>query len=153
MHHGLAKGALFLLVGVMLVSHARWQRTLCLVLAAIVAASVAGAPLTGGALAKAAVKQGLAEWALFALQPSVPSPRASFLAVVPCPPCVRVNPSGEGRRGRGGRLAGSRCPAILGALALAAPWALWQDWTGLAHGTREAGKPARRARTGGRRLG
>jgi len=128
MHHGLAKGALFLLVGVMLVSHARWHRTLCLVLAAIVAASVAGAPLTGGALAKAAVKQELAGWAVLAL--SLSSVTTSLVLLWFLVRLRRVNPSGEGR----GWLARFSLPAILGALALAAPWALWQDWTGLAHG-------------------
>ncbi|MFN4089953.1 MAG: complex I subunit 5 family protein, partial [Alphaproteobacteria bacterium] len=54
-HHGLAKGALFLAVGVI---GACAPRRLPLVLAvtALVALSVAGLPMTGGALAKAALK-------------------------------------------------------------------------------------------------
>lgn len=61
LHHGFAKGALFLLVGGMLAAGTPRQRVLCIVLAAAVAASVAGLPLTGGALAKAAVKPGLSD--------------------------------------------------------------------------------------------
>jgi len=54
-HHGLAKGALFLAVGwiPLLGGAARWA---ALALVAVLCASVAGWPLTGGALAKAAIK-------------------------------------------------------------------------------------------------
>jgi hydrogenase-4 component B len=132
MHHGFAKGALFLLVGVMLVSEGRWQRRLCLGLAAILAASVAGAPLTGGALAKAAVKQDLVEWASLALGTS--SVTTGLVLLWFLFRLRRLSPSGDAR----GWVARLSLPAILGALALAAPWALWQDWTGLG-----AGYPAR----------
>ena len=67
LHHGFAKGALFLSVGVMLAARARWQRLTCMTLAGLVSASVAGLPLTGGALAKAAVKGGLPDAAVMAL--------------------------------------------------------------------------------------
>jgi formate hydrogenlyase subunit 3/multisubunit Na+/H+ antiporter MnhD subunit len=60
-HHGLAKAALFLGVGVLAATgrrHLGWV----LPLAALPALSVAGAPLLGGALAKAAIKPGFAGW-------------------------------------------------------------------------------------------
>ncbi|MCX5514685.1 hypothetical protein C3941_15980 [Kaistia algarum] len=53
--HLLAKGALFLLVGVVAAT-GRWRLTPILVPAAIVALGIAGLPLTGGGLAKIAVK-------------------------------------------------------------------------------------------------
>jgi hydrogenase-4 component B len=59
LHHGLAKGALFLSVGIFAASsagHRRWV----LAGVALAALSVAGLPLTGGALAKAALKGPLA---------------------------------------------------------------------------------------------
>lgn len=56
-HHGLAKGALFLSVGV--IDHtARDRRPLIIALVAFAALSVAGLPLTGGAVAKTALKEG-----------------------------------------------------------------------------------------------
>ncbi len=55
-HHGLAKGALFLSVGVMAVAASRRQRLLTLATAGLIAASVAGLPPLGGALVKAAAK-------------------------------------------------------------------------------------------------
>jgi formate hydrogenlyase subunit 3/multisubunit Na+/H+ antiporter MnhD subunit len=54
-HHGLAKGALFLGVGVILATGAR-HRAWVLVPTALLALSVAGLPLSGGAWAKAALK-------------------------------------------------------------------------------------------------
>ncbi len=59
MHHGLAKAALFLLVGTLAAAATGLQRRATLVLTALVAASVVGLPLTGGALTKAAAKDGL----------------------------------------------------------------------------------------------
>ena len=56
MHHGFAKGALFLLVGVMAAAPGKGARRAALVAAALAALSVAGLPLSGGALAKAAAK-------------------------------------------------------------------------------------------------
>ncbi|MGY6552515.1 MAG: complex I subunit 5 family protein [Erythrobacter sp.] len=62
LHHGLAKGALFLLVGVFLAARSAPQRLAVLGLAGAVALSVAGLPFTGGSLAKAAVKGAAADW-------------------------------------------------------------------------------------------
>jgi len=56
-HHGLAKGALFLGVGVAQTSNASWV----LLVLAIPALVLAGAPFTSGALAKALVKPSLIE--------------------------------------------------------------------------------------------
>lgn len=62
LHHGLAKGALFLLVGVFLAARTQPQRLAVLVLAGAVALSVAGLPFTGGSLVKAAAKAEVAPW-------------------------------------------------------------------------------------------
>jgi len=67
LHHGLAKGALFLCVGLMMLSTTRLQRRAALGLAGLVSLSVAGLPLTGGALAKLAGKEGIDETLGFAL--------------------------------------------------------------------------------------
>lgn len=57
-HHGLAKGALFLAVGAVMAHRGR-MRVALLVAAAIAALSVAGLPLSGGGAVKAAAKVGL----------------------------------------------------------------------------------------------
>lgn len=54
-HHVLAKGALFLAIGVIAMTTARRARPM-LLLAAVVALGLGGLPLTGGALAKLAIK-------------------------------------------------------------------------------------------------
>lgn len=61
LHHGLAKGGLFLCAGLMALCTGPFQRRAVLALAGIMALSVAGLPLTGGALAKLAAKEGLTE--------------------------------------------------------------------------------------------
>src|SRR5258708_3542286 len=58
--HVLAKGALFLAVGVVAVTSARRLRP-TLLLAAVLALGLGGLPLTGGALAKLAVKEPLGD--------------------------------------------------------------------------------------------
>ena len=123
LHHGLAKGALFLLVGVMMGAAGRGRRILCLALAAAISASVAGLPLTGGAMAKAAVKQGLAEWEALAL--SFSSAATSLILVWFLSRLWQA----EGREatGWGVRFA---LPVALGVLAVAAPWLLWSAWSG-----------------------
>ncbi|WP_191084018.1 complex I subunit 5 family protein [Roseococcus microcysteis] len=60
-HHGFAKAALFLGVGV-LAATGRRALPWVLALAALPALSIAGAPLLGGALVKAAIKPGFAGW-------------------------------------------------------------------------------------------
>ncbi len=57
MHHGFAKAALFLSVGLLAVTRG-WTRIALLAGIAVICSSVAGLPGTGGALAKAAVKPG-----------------------------------------------------------------------------------------------
>ena len=128
LHHGLAKGALFLLVGVTAAASGTTARRVTLVLSGIVALSVAGLPLTGGALAKAAVKDGLAPaaawavtlsgvtttlilgWFLHRLAVSIkPAPGPNWAAL----------------------LAGT---ALLGAAALLLPWLLWSGTTDLPAG-------------------
>jgi formate hydrogenlyase subunit 3/multisubunit Na+/H+ antiporter MnhD subunit len=56
-HHGLAKGALFLGVGVAAISVTVWQRRLALSGLGVAALAVAGAPLTSGAVAKTQMKE------------------------------------------------------------------------------------------------
>jgi formate hydrogenlyase subunit 3/multisubunit Na+/H+ antiporter MnhD subunit len=58
--HVLAKGALFLAVGIVAVTNARRLRP-TLLLAAVIALGLGGLPLTGGALAKLAVKASLGD--------------------------------------------------------------------------------------------
>lgn len=61
LHHGLAKGALFLAAGLLALG---WRPRTMLAAAALLGAAMAGLPLTGGALAKLAVKGPLGEgWA------------------------------------------------------------------------------------------
>lgn len=57
MHHGLSKGALFFAVGV--IQKSRGGAGIALVLAAVSAFAIAGAPLTAGALVKLLLKDGL----------------------------------------------------------------------------------------------
>lgn len=123
LHHGVAKGALFLLVGVMMAAPGRGRRILCLALAAAVSASVAGFPLTGGALAKAAVKQGLEEWAALAL--SLSSAATSLILVWFLSRLWQTESREEA--GWAFRFA---LPAALGVCAVAVPWLLWGAWSG-----------------------
>lgn len=103
-HHGLAKGALFLAVGVVAAASG-WLRTASLVVVIALALSIAGLPPFGGALAKVALKAplgGLAEFlvtisaattallllhaarALAAQAPHTPDdPRAAFRLAAP----------------------------------------------------------------------
>lgn len=124
LHHGFAKGALFLCVGVMLATGARWQRHACLAVAGIVAASVAGFPLTGGALAKAAVKDGLPEIAVTVL--SLTSVTTSLILIWFLVTLGRMNGSGDGVRWTPRLIV----PALAGMLAFAGPWGLWPVWSG-----------------------
>ncbi len=56
-HHGLAKGALFLGVGVAAAAESRLQRKLALAGLGLAALAVAGAPLTSGSVAKSYLKE------------------------------------------------------------------------------------------------
>ena len=60
LHHGVAKGALFLGVGVRAAWGGAWGRRLVLAGAAFAGLSLAGAPLTSGFVAKAAMKDAVA---------------------------------------------------------------------------------------------
>jgi hydrogenase-4 component B len=125
LHHGFAKGALFLLVGVMLAAGTSRQRVLCLAFAAVVAASVAGLPLTGGALAKAAVKPGLSDAAEVAV--SLSSIVTSLVLFWFLRRLWLLPASGDSSTKFLGRL----IPAVLaGAFAFAGPWLLWKGLTG-----------------------
>lgn len=61
LHHGLAKGALFLGVGISGAAKARLERRLLIAGLLLPALALAGAPLTSGAVAKIALKASLAE--------------------------------------------------------------------------------------------
>jgi len=70
LHHGLAKGALFLLVGVFLAAASARQRSLVLVAMGAIGLSVAGLPFTGGAIVKATAKTEAPEWLALAISAS-----------------------------------------------------------------------------------
>ena len=124
LHHGFAKGALFLSVGVMLAARARWQRLTCMTLAGLVSASVAGLPLTGGALTKAAVKGGLPDAAVMAL--SLSSVTTTLILVWFLHRLWYLDGSEERARWTPRLLV----PAVAAVLAFAGPWFLWPVWSG-----------------------
>lgn len=125
LHHGLAKGALFLAVGV---AAAAGPRALPAVLAAtgLVALSVAGLPLTGGGAAKAALKAAVAPgWAVAAV---TASGAGTALLLGRFVLLLRAKAAE-----RGAPPAGLALPAAaLGLAALVLPWLLLPDATGLA---------------------
>lgn len=125
MHHGMAKGALFLLVGVMYLSMTQAQRCAVVAVAAVCAVSLAGVPVSGGALVKAAAKSPLPEfwglaftlssftttlvmgwflWRLWLVKPAV-TPARLWLAAL-------------------------ALPLLAACVAQLAPWLLWTGWTG-----------------------
>jgi hydrogenase-4 component B len=55
-HHGLAKGALFLAIGVLAAGGSRQFRTVAMAVTAFAAFAIAGLPFSGGAVAKLAIK-------------------------------------------------------------------------------------------------
>ncbi|QQP92825.1 hypothetical protein IGS68_30760 (plasmid) [Skermanella sp. TT6] len=129
LHHGLAKGALFLLVGVMYLSWKPVHHWLVLGAAALCAASLAGVPLSGGALTKAAVKAALpAELALALTLSSVTTTLVMgwFLWRL-----WHTKPAAQPARFWSASFA---LPALAGLGAYAAPWLLWDRWTGKAPG-------------------
>ena len=123
LHHGLAKGALFLSIGLIAVNNRRFY-WLILALTALVAASIAGLPLTGGALAKAAVKPGFdgyAYWALYLSGIGSALLMVRFILLIarnadqqkPIPSLLMIVPW-----------------LVLVLAALTLPWLLWPAWTG-----------------------
>lgn len=125
LHHGFAKGALFLFVGVMMLARAPWQRMACLGLAALVCASVMGLPLSGGALAKAAVKDGLPEAEALALTLSSVTTSLVLIWFL-----LQLWRSAGKEEGRAPWLPGLLIPVVSGGLAFAGPWLLWPAWAG-----------------------
>jgi len=126
LHHGLAKAALFLCVGVLAAAGTPRARLMTLSVAGIVALSVAGVPFSGGALAKLAGKVGVPAGLELALTLSSISTTLVLgwfmlrLAQYDAKPAHQpVWPH---------LFAGT---ALLAALALVVPWALWGSVTGL----------------------
>ena len=127
LHHGMAKGALFLLVGVMYLSMTHAQRWAVLAVAAVCAVSLAGAPLTGGALVKAAAKAALPEfWALAFTLTSFTTTLVMgwFLwRLWLVKPAVTAAPLW---------LMAWALPVLAACVALLVPWLLWPAWSGRA---------------------
>ncbi|SDX61927.1 complex I subunit 5 family protein [Roseicitreum antarcticum] len=126
LHHGLAKGALFLSVGLMMLAATAAQRRVVLGAAALMALSVAGLPLTGGALAKLAGKNALADGLADGLALAVTLSGITTTLVLGWFMLrlaeVRAKPGPAVRWPA--LLAGV---GLLAALALALPWALWDS--------------------------
>lgn len=129
-HHGLAKGALFLGVALVAGSRGRW-RSGALLLMAAVTLSVAGAPLTGGGLAKAAAKTGLGGWETLALTLSAATTTLVlgwFLARLAASPAKRAQGDAPGTMHPHPLIA---LPvAALALAAIVSPWWLWSAWSG-----------------------
>lgn len=118
LHHGLAKGALFLGVGAMSASAGKAAYRQRAVLA-VIALSVAGLPLTGGALAKLALKAPLGPLSELLITASAFTTAlllTRFLA------SVRPGSAGEARA----PLGRSVPVMVLGAGALILPWTVWE---------------------------
>ncbi len=126
LHHGLAKAALFLCVGMMSLCHTHVARRTVLGLAGLVALSVAGLPLTGGALAKLAAKQGLSETLTFALTLSGVTTTLALAWFLICLADVTANQADALQwRWLFGAI------ATLSTLVLALPWVMWGGAVGL----------------------
>jgi hydrogenase-4 component B len=119
LHHGLAKGTLFLLVGVLAAAATPRRRRATLALAGLVALSVAGLPFTGGALAKAAAKHGLGPAVSLAFTVSGVT---TTLVLAWFLHRLAGNPWSSAASRWPALLAGA---AALGGAALLAPWAVW----------------------------
>lgn len=119
-HHVLLKGAMFLLVGVVAATHAdrlRWT----LALAAVLAVGLAGLPLTGGYIAKYAVKDPLGDgWAATAAVVSAIGTALLMLHFL-----RRVAKTSAAERGAIAR-AGLTIPWLITAfVSIVVPWALY----------------------------
>lgn len=127
-HHGVAKGALFLSVGLVAAAGGRW-RTGVLVGVALVALSVSGAPLSGGALAKAAAKPGVGDWAVLALTFSAATTTLILMWFL-----LRLSRTALPDRPDAPDARLWVPTAALGLGALVLPWVLWSGWTDLPAG-------------------
>ncbi|RZU99726.1 complex I subunit 5 family protein [Spiribacter vilamensis] len=121
-HHGLAKGALFLAVGwiPLLRGSARWM---ALALVAMLCASVAGWPMTGGGLAKAAIKPvfpSALAWVVTATGVTTTCVLMRYLFLL-------VNAPSRDAAGEGTRVMGLTV-ATIGLAALTVPWVLWSTY-------------------------
>jgi hydrogenase-4 component B len=129
LHHGLAKGALFLAVGIAMAAGPRALPGI-LVGAGLVALSVAGLPLTGGGATKAALKAAMApDWAVAAV---TASGAGTALLLGRFMLLLGTKATGHGAPGATAP-AGLVLPAAgLGLAALTVPWLLLPAATGLA---------------------
>lgn len=123
-HHGFAKGALFLVAGAVMGSAGR-ARMLLLGVAGVLALSVIGLPLTGGGAVKAAAKSGLSEGLALAITASGTTTalilgwflwRLGRIEAVPLAAAVPQQVS----------------VVILAIAAVLGPWLLWPQAIGLA---------------------
>lgn len=123
-HHGLAKGALFLGVAV-IGATGRRNLTPVLIVTGLVALSVAGAPLTGGALVKAAAKPGFGAAGALALTLSAVMTTLILLRFM-----LLVAPAhAESAQMRADWRMLVPWLAV-SAAALALPWINWSGWSG-----------------------
>lgn len=120
LHHGLAKAALFLCVGMMMLATSAAQRRAVVGLAGLVALSVAGLPLTGGALAKLAGKLGIGEMLSLAITLSSVTTTLVLGWFLIC--LGRVSAKPQQTPHWGGLFS---VVMVLGVLALILPWVLW----------------------------
>lgn len=128
LHHSLAKGALFLSAGLLAHSGGRWRWPI-LLLTALMALAIAGLPLTGGALAKLAIKNPL-DSDLVALLVILSAAGTTLLMLRFLQLARR-----EVRGAKGHPHAGMLAPFLLCAMAaLVLPWLLFPGMTGLTLG-------------------
>lgn len=121
LHHGLAKGALFLLVGLFLSAGRARRRALVLVVAGAIGLSVAGFPLTGGSIVKAAAKGEVPAWLALAISASGVTTSAVLGWLLLCLAAKPSESRADGERIWPLLLAG---PLVLGLAAYALPFAL-----------------------------
>ena len=120
LHHGLAKAALFLCVGAFGLSNTLLRRRAVMGLAGLAALSVAGLPLTGGALAKLAGKEGLSDMQALALTfSSVTTTLVLGWFLI----CLADTPRRPDHASPWNKLFAG--VILLTSMALLLPWALW----------------------------